>query len=63
MYLGLVLLVLGIALIVGSLTPLLVVPIFALLVDRNFIAVEERILEERFGTVWLAYKKRVRRWM
>jgi protein-S-isoprenylcysteine O-methyltransferase Ste14 len=63
MYLGLVLIVLGIAVITGSLTPLVVVPAVALLFDRNFIAAEGRMLEERFGSVWLEYKKRVRRWM
>jgi protein-S-isoprenylcysteine O-methyltransferase Ste14 len=61
MYLGLVLIVLGIAVVTGSLTPLVVVPIFALLLDRNFIAAEERMLEERFGPAWLEYKNRVRR--
>jgi protein-S-isoprenylcysteine O-methyltransferase Ste14 len=63
MYLGLVLVVLGIAVITGSLTPLLVVPIFALLLDRKFIAAEERLLEKRFGSAWLEYKKSVRRWI
>ncbi|UCC82758.1 MAG: isoprenylcysteine carboxylmethyltransferase family protein [Gemmatimonadota bacterium] len=63
MYLGMILLVLGIALIMGSLTPLAVVPILALLLDRKYIAVEERMLEERFGPAWLEYKKRVRRWI
>lgn len=63
MYLGLVLIVLGIAVVTGSLTPLVVVPIFALLLDRNFIAAEERMLEERFGPAWLEYKNRVRRWI
>ncbi|NIN72992.1 MAG: hypothetical protein GTO46_13905 [Gemmatimonadetes bacterium] len=63
MYLGLVLVVLGIAVITGSLTPLLVVPIFALLLDRKFIAAEERMLEKRFGSAWLEYKKSVRRWI
>jgi protein-S-isoprenylcysteine O-methyltransferase Ste14 len=63
MYLGLVLLVLGIAVITGSLTPLVVVPILAFLLDRDFIAAEERMLEERFGPVWLEYKKSVRRWI
>lgn len=63
MYLGLVLVVLGIAVITGSLTPLAVVPILALLLDRNFIVPEERMLEERFEAAWLEYKKDVRRWM
>ncbi len=63
MYLGLVLVVLGIAVITGSLTPLLVVPISLLLLDRKFIAAEERMLEKRFGSAWLEYKKSVRRWI
>lgn len=63
MYLGLVLVVLGIAVITGSLTPLVIVPILALLLDRHFIAAEERMLEERFGPVWFEYKEGVRRWI
>lgn len=63
MYLGLVLVVLGIAVTTGSLTPLAVVPVLALLLDRNFIVAEERMLEERFGAAWLEYKKGVRRWI
>ncbi len=63
MYLGLVLGVLGLAVMTGSLTPLVVVPVLAYLLDRNFIAAEERMLEERFGRAWLEYKKSVRRWI
>jgi protein-S-isoprenylcysteine O-methyltransferase Ste14 len=63
MYLGLVLIALGIATIMGSLTPLVIVAILALLLDRVFISVEERMLEQRFGLAWLEYKKRVRRWI
>jgi protein-S-isoprenylcysteine O-methyltransferase Ste14 len=28
-----------------------------------FIRVEERMLEEKFGQAWLAYKEKVRRWL
>jgi protein-S-isoprenylcysteine O-methyltransferase Ste14 len=63
MYLGFVLLLAGIALLLGSLTPWIVVPAFALLMDRTFIAAEERMLEARFGAEWKAYQTAVRRWV
>ena len=63
MYLGFVLILLGLAVLLGSLTPFFVVPIFAVVMDRVFIVVEERMLAEQFGRVWLDYKAKVRRWM
>jgi protein-S-isoprenylcysteine O-methyltransferase Ste14 len=63
MYLGFVLILLGIAVLLGSLTPYLVIPIFAILMDRVFIQTEEQMLEEQFGQTWLGYKARVRRWL
>ena len=63
MYLGFVLMLLGLAILLGSLTPLLVVPIFAVVMDRVFIVVEERMLAEKFGQAWLDYKAKVRRWV
>lgn len=62
-YLSLVLALLGVGLLLGSLTPFLVVPAFALLIDRRFIRVEEAMLERRFGSQYLALKSRVRRWL
>ena len=49
MYLGFVLILLGIAVLLGSLTPWLVIPIFVILIDRVFIQTEERMLAEQFG--------------
>jgi protein-S-isoprenylcysteine O-methyltransferase Ste14 len=63
MYFGFVLILIGVALIMGSLTPFLVVPVFAILIDTVFIRVEERMLEDKFGRTWLDYKKHVRRWI
>jgi protein-S-isoprenylcysteine O-methyltransferase Ste14 len=63
MYLGFVLILLGVAILLGSLTPFLIVPIFAIVIDRRFIVVEERMLAEKFGQAWLDYKARVRRWV
>jgi protein-S-isoprenylcysteine O-methyltransferase Ste14 len=45
------------------LTPWVVIPIFAALMEVVFIRVEERMLAERFGPAWLAYKEKVRRWI
>lgn len=63
MYLGLVLIVVGIAILLGSLTPFFVIPAFVVLLDRRFIVAEERMLERRFGESWVEYKAGVRRWI
>jgi protein-S-isoprenylcysteine O-methyltransferase Ste14 len=63
MYLGFVLILIGVAILVGSLMPYIVIPIFAVLMDRVFIQVEERMLEARFGEAWLGYKRQTRRWI
>jgi len=63
MYFGFVLILLGIALLIASMTPYIVVVLFAVFMDRVFIVVEERILEEKFGNTWLQYKSTVRRWI
>ncbi len=63
MYLGMVLSVAGIAMLLGSLTPWIVVPVLAVLLQRNFIAIEERMLEETFGAPFADYAKHVRRWL
>lgn len=63
MYVGFVLILLGIAIFVGSLTPYIVVIIFPILMDRLFIRNEEQMLAERFGEVWREYKRKVRRWV
>ena len=63
MYVGLVGMLAGLALLLESLSPLLVVPIFAWIIATRFIAVEERMLGERFGATYADYRARVRRWL
>jgi len=63
MYLSMELILLGAALAWGSLTPFLVVPAFALLLTKRFIAAEEAALHEVFGTDYDEYRRRVRRWI
>jgi protein-S-isoprenylcysteine O-methyltransferase Ste14 len=63
MYLGFVLILLGIAILLGSASPFLIILLFAFAMDRIFIKDEERMLEEKFVQSWLEYKHRVRRWI
>ena len=63
MYLGFVLILIGIALLLRSLTPYVIVVAFAILMDRMYIQVEERMLAEEFGTEWGEYKRSTRRWL
>lgn len=63
MYLGMVLILTGIALLMGSLTPLLVPVVFGISMEVVFIRAEEIMLEQCFGTLWQEYKRRVRRWI
>ncbi len=63
MYAGFALLLAGTAVLFGTLTPFLVVPVFMILIERRFIRVEEKMLEETFGGAYLDYKKKVHRWI
>jgi protein-S-isoprenylcysteine O-methyltransferase Ste14 len=63
MYLGFVLVLFGVSVLLGSLTPYGIVFAYALLMDRMFIQMEERKLASTFGTQWEEYKRRTRRWL
>ena len=63
MYLGMVLLLVGIAIALGSLLPFLVVAVFIVIIQTQFIVGEERFMETLFGESYIDYKKRVRRWL
>jgi protein-S-isoprenylcysteine O-methyltransferase Ste14 len=62
-YLGAVVGLLGIFVVLGSLSPLAVIPPFVYIIRTRFIAVEERMLEAAFGEAYRDYMKRVRRWI
>jgi protein-S-isoprenylcysteine O-methyltransferase Ste14 len=61
-YLGMVVMLAGIALVLGSLSPWTVIPLFIWLVDRRIIRVEEATMRETFGAAYERYCTRVRRW-
>lgn len=63
MYLGMIMILVGVGVLMGSLSPFTLIPVFAIIIDRLFIASEERMLDRRFGDDWRNYKARVRRWI
>jgi protein-S-isoprenylcysteine O-methyltransferase Ste14 len=63
MYLGFALILFGVAFLFGTLTPLLTVPVFMLLIEMRFIRAEEGTLEKEFRQAYLDYKQGVRRWI
>lgn len=63
MYLGMVMILTGVAFLLGALSPFIIIPIFAISMDRAFIVTEEKMLDERFGSKWKQYKADVRRWI
>jgi len=62
MYLGLVLILTGWAILLSQLTPFFLLPLFVWLINSQQIQHEEHVLEEKFGDVYREYKERVRRW-
>jgi len=63
MYLGMVLILSGLAIFMGSLTPFIVIVIFAVLMEVVFIRTEEQMLAQQFGEVWNVYTDKVRKWV
>ncbi len=53
----------GLAVLLGSLAPLAVVPVFMVLIEYRFIRREEAMLEGTFGAAYTEYRARVRRWI
>jgi len=62
-YLALAMLYAGIAVLRNSLLAILLLPVVLIVIQREVIRREERYLERTFGEEYLAYKRRVRRWV
>lgn len=63
MYLGMTLILLGLSIFLGSISPYVIVIFYIILMDRIFIRVEEHMLADTFESEWLEYKKKTRRWI
>jgi protein-S-isoprenylcysteine O-methyltransferase Ste14 len=53
----------GIAILRNALWAILLLPLLLVVTQRELIEREERYLERTFGEEYLAYKRRVRRWV
>ncbi len=62
-YLAFVFIMAGVGILTNLLTMFLVILIFIAAVDIFVVRLEERGLEERFGKIYLDYKKKVPRWI
>lgn len=62
MYLGMLLALSGLFVLLGTLSPLVVLPVFYATIAAQFVRREERHMEEQFGDAYRDYKRRVRRW-
>jgi protein-S-isoprenylcysteine O-methyltransferase Ste14 len=63
MYLGLVLLYTGLALLTGNWWTLILIPLLVMVVNYFMIRPEEKYLERRFGKSYMDYRNKVRRWI
>ncbi len=63
MYLGMASVLLGIAIIVGTIITFLFPILFMIIMEVLFIPFEEKNLETIFGNKYLDYKKKVGRWI
>jgi len=63
MYLGMLAILLGVAILLGSVVTFVFPILFAILMEAIFIPLEERNLEEIFAERYVEYRKKVRRWI
>jgi len=61
MYVGAVLMLAGLGVLLGTLTPFVVPPAVFVLLRVRFIGPEERNMERHFGEAYAEYRRRVRR--
>jgi len=53
----------GLAILLGTLAPFLLIPPFAGWIDYRFVSVEESMLLDTFGEEYERFKREVRRWI
>lgn len=63
MYLGLVLLLVGVSILMGNLLPMIITLLFALIMHNRFVKMEEEKLAAQFKEEWYDYRKSTRRWL
>ena len=63
MYLGMVLVLVGIGIVLATIGPLALIPVFAWWITTRFVVPEEKDLTRQFGRAFIDYRSRVHRWL
>ncbi len=63
MYLGMLIMLVGWAIYLGSLSPWLMLPLFVWVINTQQILPEEAFLAQKFGASYQAYRQSVPRWL
>ncbi|MEP6748930.1 MAG: isoprenylcysteine carboxylmethyltransferase family protein [Bacteroidota bacterium] len=63
MYVGLAFIYLGVSCFIGNWWNIILFPLLLVIVQERIIKCEEKYLERRFGTEYISYKTKVRRWL
>jgi len=63
MYVGMAAIAAGVALLCGTLTPMVLPVAFTAVVALVFVPMEEMMMQQAFGDSWTDYARRVRRWL
>jgi protein-S-isoprenylcysteine O-methyltransferase Ste14 len=63
MYLGMAFALIGLWILLGSISPVVGVLVFIILADRWYIPFEERMMTKTFGQKYKSYQARTRRWV
>ena len=63
MYLGMVVILLGLDICLGSISAFFLLPVFIIIIQRVYISFEEQNLKRTFGRQYLEYRQALRRWL
>lgn len=63
MYLGMLIILLGVSSLLGSITPLVGPMMFFVIAQTWYIPIEERAMSRKFGNQYLEYQRSVARWL
>lgn len=63
MYVSLTIILIGVAILLGTFSPLIVIPVFFLFIHYRFVLKEEILMEEWLGEAYLEYKRKTPRWL
>jgi len=63
MYMGMIIMLIGLAILLGSISPMIVIPVIFLILHTQFVLREEKWMQGWFGDSYMEYKKKTPRWL